>query len=49
MVGDLLTDNRSHGCIGVTEHKEREFGVKVPADVTKTFPPSFTLGNGHLF
>ena len=49
MRGDLLTDNRPHGCIGVTKHKERESGVKIRTDVTKMLPPSFTLGNGHLF
>ena len=44
----MLT-NRTHGRVGVTEHKQKEPGVKVRTDVAEMFPPSFTLGNGHLF
>ena len=45
----MLTNNRTHGSVGVTEHKQREPRVKIRTDVTEMFPPSFTLGNGHLF
>ena len=45
----MLTDSRSHGCIGVTENKEREPRIKVRTNVTETFPPGFALGNCHLF
>ena len=46
---NMLTDSRSHGCIGVTENKEREPRIKVRTNVTEAFPPGFALGNSHLF
>ena len=49
MGGYLLTNNRTHGRVGVTKQKQRESRVKIRTDVTEMFPPSFTLGNGHLF
>ena len=45
---NMLTNNRTHGCIGITKYKERELRVKVSTDITKMFPPGFTLGNRHL-
>ena len=49
MGGNMLTDNRTHGGIGVTRHKHTKPRVKVGAYVTKMFPPSLALGERHLF
>ena len=46
---NMLTNNRTHACIGITKYKERELPVKDSTYITKMLPPSFTLGNRHLF
>ena len=45
----MLTNSRSHGCVGVTENKKGEPGIKVRTNIAETFPPGFALGNSHLF
>ena len=45
---NMLADSRSHGCVGIPEHKKMELRIKVGTDDTETLPPGSTLGGCHF-